>query len=153
MWRSRIDRTPAGTIRLELSSDERALLRDVADELRATLSDAPDDPSLRRLYPAAHEDEDLERDFQELTRSQLTSGRDRAAATLRETADRELLSRDEADAWLRALNDARLVLGTRLEITEDFDWDSFDGTQPRAPELALYAYLSGIQEELVRAMA
>ena len=153
MWRSRIDRTPAGAIRLELSSDERALLRDVADELRAVLGETPDDPSLRRLYPRAHEDAELERDYQELTRSQLASGRDRAAETLRETADRELLSREQADAWLRALNDARLVLGTRLDISEDFDWDSFDGTHPRARELALYAYLTGIQEELVHAMA
>ena len=58
---------------------------------------------------------------------------------------------DEADAWLRALNDARLVLGTRLDITEDFDWDGFEST-PRAPELALYAYLSWLQEQLVEAI-
>ena len=79
-------------------------------------------------------------------------GREKSLDLLAETADRELLTSDEADAWLRALNDARLVLGTRLDITEDFDWDAFDESTPRAPELALSAYLSWLQELLVEAL-
>jgi MoxR-like ATPase len=153
MFQSRIDRTPAGEIRLQLAEEERALLREVAEELGTLMEEAPEDPSLRRLFPPAHEDEELQREYRELTHAQLASGRERAIATLRETADRELLTPEEADAWLRALNDARLVLGTRLDLPEDFDWDAFDANDPRAPELALYAYLSWIQEQLVEAMA
>jgi hypothetical protein len=149
---SRIRRAPGGGVRLELDAEERALLQGIGEELRALLDEQPDDPSLRRLYPPAHEDERLEREFRELTRSQLTAGRERAIEILEETAGNELLSAEEADAWLRALNDARLVLGTRLDVTEDFDWDGLDATTPRAPELALYAYLSGLQEQLVEAM-
>jgi truncated hemoglobin YjbI len=152
MFQSRVERTPAGDIRLHLADDERALLREVADELGSLLEEAPDDPSLRRLFPTAHDDEELEREYRELTRGQLDAGRERSIETLRETADRELLTPEEADAWLRALNDARLVLGTRLEITEEFDWDVFDANDPQAQELALYAYLSWIQEQLVEAM-
>jgi len=99
-----------------------------------------------------HDDEELEREYRELTRGQLDAGRERSIETLRETAGRELLTPEEADAWLRALNDARLVLGTRLDITEDFDWDAFDASDPQAPEIALYAYLSWLQEQLVEAM-
>ena len=80
------------------------------------------------------------------------TGREKSFDLLAETAGRDLLTGDEADAWLRAVNDARLVLGTRLDISEDFDWDGFDETTPRAPELALYAYLSWLQEQLVEAM-
>jgi hypothetical protein len=152
MFQSRVERTPAGDIRLHLADDERALLREVADELGSLLDEAPDDPSLRRLFPTAHDDEELEREYRELTRGQLDAGRERSIETLRETAGRELLTPEEADAWLRALNDARLVLGTRLDITEDFDWEAFDASDPRAPEIALYAYLSWIQEQLVEAM-
>ena len=152
MFQSRVERTPAGGIRLHLADDERALLREVADELASLLEEAPDDPSLRRLFPRAHDDEELEREYRELTRGQLDAGRERSIETLRETADRELLTPEEADAWLRALNDARLVLGTRLDITEDFDWDAFDASDPQAPEIALYAYLSWLQEQLVEAM-
>jgi hypothetical protein len=152
MFQSRVERTPAGDIRLHLADDERAVLREVADELGSLLEEAPDDPSLRRLFPTAHDDEELEREYRELTRGQLDAGRERSIETLRETAGRELLTPEEADAWLRALNDARLVLGTRLDITEDFDWEAFDASDPRAPEIALYAYLSWIQEQLVEAM-
>jgi hypothetical protein len=148
----RIHRAADGTVRVELDDEERALLRGIGEELQALVEKEPDDPSLRRLFPPAHEDAELEREYQELTRSQLATGRERALEILRETADRELLSADEADAWLRALNDARLVLGTRLDIAEDFDWDAFDATTPRAPELALYAYLSWLQEQLVEAL-
>jgi uncharacterized protein DUF2017 len=148
----RIRQAAGGGVRLELDADERALLAGIGEELRALLDEQPDDPSLRRLYPPAHEDEELEREFRELTRSQLTTGRERAIETLERTAGNELLSAEEADAWLRALNDLRLVLGTRLDVTEDYDWDALDASTPRAPELALYAYLSWLQEQLVEAI-
>jgi Domain of unknown function (DUF2017) len=151
-FRSRIRRGPDGAVRLDVAEEERGLLRQVAEELRDLLADEPDDPSLRRLFPTAHDDPEREHEYRELTRDQLASGRERSLDVLRDTADRELLTAEEADAWLRALNDARLVLGTRLDITEDFDWDAFDATTPRAPELALYAYLSWVQEQLVEAM-
>jgi hypothetical protein len=152
MFQSRIERTEAGEIRLHLVDEERALLREIAEELGSLLEESPEDPSLRRLFPRAHEDEELEREYRELTGGQLAAGRERSIETLRDTADQTVLTPEEADAWLRALNDARLVLGTRLDITEDFDWDAFDASDPRAHELALYAYLSWLQEQLVEAM-
>ena len=148
----RISRAPDG-VRLDLPEDERALLSQVARELRALIDEAPDDPSLRRLFPRAHEDEALEEQYRGLTRDQLTTARDRALETIEEAASNTVLSPEEADAWLRGLNDARLVLGTRLEITEDFDWDAVDLSHPQAQELALYAYLSWLQEQLVEALA
>jgi MoxR-like ATPase len=150
-FRSRIRRVDGGAVRLDLDEDERAVLLGIGEELGALLEEEPDDPSLRRLYPSAHEDERLEQEFRELTRSQLATGRQRALETLRQTVGNELLSPEQADAWLRALNDARLVLGTRLDVTEDYDWEALDANTPRAPELALYAYLSWLQEQLVEA--
>jgi Domain of unknown function (DUF2017) len=152
MFQRRISRVRGGGVRLRLDDDERALLRQVVDELEALLDEEPDDPSLRRLNPHAYEDEEHERAFRELTRGQLDSGRERALQTLRDTAGAEELSDEEVDAWLRALNDARLVLGTRLDISEDFDWNGFDARHPQAPELALYAYLSWLQEQLLEAV-
>jgi hypothetical protein len=148
----RISRVPDG-VRLDLPDDEREVLRQVAGELRGLLEEAPDEPGLRRLFPRAHEDDALEDAYRDLTREQLVSGRDRALRTIEETAGNTLLTPDEADAWLRGLNDARLVLGTRLDVTEDFDWEAVDVTHPQAQELALYAYLSWLQEQLVEATA
>lgn len=147
-----IRRGRGGRIRVDLGPEERALLRQVAAEVTAFLDEAPGDPSLQRLRPPAHEDEALEREYRNLAGPQLDAGRKSALATLAGTAEQEVLSVEEADAWLRALNDARLVLGTQLDIAEDFDWDRVEA-HPQAPELAIYAYLSWVQEQLVEAVA
>ena len=147
---SRILRTAEGEIRLYLSDAERELLRTVSEELKVLLAD-DDDPALQRLFPPAHDDPEREREYRELTRAQLVTGRERALDVLLATLGRDRLSSEEGDAWLRALNDARLVLGTRLDVVEDMDWDELDFEDPRAHELAVYGYLSWIQEELVAA--
>jgi hypothetical protein len=152
LFRTKIRRGPDGAVHVDLDEEERGLLRQVADELRDLLTEEPEDPSLRRLFPTAHEDPEREGEYRELTRNQLVTGRQRSLEVLESTADSRVLTPEEADAWLRALNDARLVLGTRLDITEDYDWDALDTTTPRAPELALYAYLSWLQEQLVEAL-
>ena len=152
LFGSRIRRARDGGVRLDLDENERGLLRQVAEEVRELLDEEPDDPSLRRLFPTAHEDPEREREYRELTRDQLVSGRRRALDVLSETAEHELLTAEEADAWVRAVNDARLILGTRLDITEDYDWDALGEGTPRAQELALYASLSWLQEQRVAAV-
>jgi Domain of unknown function (DUF2017) len=148
----RIERTGGGDIRLRFPEHERALLREVAARTRARLAEG-DDPALRRLFPPAYADPEREREYRELTRDQLVTGRERALEVLESTVDRESLSPEEADAWLRALNDVRLVLGTGLDVQEDLDWDAIDPADPQALEYAMYGYLSWIQEQLVDAAA
>ena len=62
-----------------------------------------------------------------------------------------MTSRKEADAWLRALTDLRLVLGTRLEVTEDTYDRDIDPGDTAAYELSVFAYLSWLQEQAVEA--
>jgi Domain of unknown function (DUF2017) len=85
-------------------------------------------------------------------RADLVEGRRQALRVLQETIDNDRLSLEEAEAWLTALNDLRLVLGTRLNVSEDTLLHGLDPREPRARELALYAYLSALQEELVAAL-
>ena len=61
------------------------------------------------------------------------------------------LTDEEATAWLGVLNDLRLALGVRLDITEDFDGD-VDDTDPRAPALRLLSYLGWLEEQLLDAL-
>jgi hypothetical protein len=70
------------------------------------------------------------------------------------------LTEEEADGWLRALTDVRILLGTRLEVTDDTDPAAEldaelrrDPAAPRAAELAVYHYLTYIQESLVQSLA
>jgi hypothetical protein len=147
------ERGDGGAVELRLSRDERSLLAGVVEELRALLDGAPGDPSLRRLFPPAYDAQDHERAYRELMGGELLDGRRAALELVAETVDRDRLSAEEADTWLRALNDLRLVLGTRLDVQEDTFAEELRSDDPRAPALAVYAYLSWVQEQLVEALS
>jgi len=147
------ERGEGGGVELRLSSDERSLLAGLVEELRALLEGAPGDPSLRRLFPPAYEEEDEERAYRDLMGGELLDGRRSALDVVAQTLDRERLSPDEADAWLRALNDLRLALGTRLDVKEDTFGEELRRDDPRAPALAVYGYLSWMQEQLIEAVS
>lgn len=143
-----------GGFRLRLSDGERELLRTLPAELRALLDSERDDPGLRRLFPPAYErDEEGEDEYRRLMAGELLEGRRAALRLVEETADRDRLTAEELDGWLRALNDLRLVLGTRLDVTEDMYEADLDPAHPQAYELSVYAYLSWLQEQLVAAAA
>jgi hypothetical protein len=154
VFQPRIEWTREGDLRVRLSQAERDLLRDLPAELRRLLEVNPEDPSARRLFPPAFEgDQDAEQEYRRLMRDELLAGRREALRVLEETADRESLTREELDAWLGALNDLRLVLGTRLGVTEELYEEALDPEDPQARETALYVYLTWLQEQLVEAAA
>jgi hypothetical protein len=150
--RARIKRGRGGDFRLRLPDDERELIELLCEELRSRVGDEPDHPDLRRLFPPAHPDDaEAEAAYRDLVGNQLDSGRERAIATVQATLRSDTLSAEEAESWLTVLNDLRLVLGTRLDVTEQMSFD-LDPNDPRAAELAVYAYLSWLQEQLVEAL-
>ena len=55
---------------------------------------------------------------------------------------------------LQALTDIRLVLGTRLDVTEDPAemWARMTPDDPRGALLAVYDWLGWLQESIVRAL-
>lgn len=78
------------------------------------------------------------------------SGEDDAPHRQREL----VLSTDQAQAWLGALNDIRLALAVRLGIEQDDDarWGTLPPDDPRATVHEIYAWLGWLQETLVRAL-
>jgi Domain of unknown function (DUF2017) len=147
-----IERTRDGDFRLRLSDAERDLLRRLSAELLDLLADEPDDPTLRRLRPSAYEyDPEAEGEYRRLMQAELEEGRREVLRVFSETADRERLTAEELDAWLRALTDLRLALGTRLDVTEDTYAQDIDPRDPAAYELSVFAYLSWLQEQAVEA--
>jgi hypothetical protein len=147
------ERGESGGVELRLSRDERSLLAGLVAELRALLDGAPGDSSLRRLSPPAYDEADDERAYRELMGGELLDGRRAALDLVAQTLGQERLSAEQADAWLRALNDLRLVLGTRLDVQEDTFAEELRPDDPHAPALAVYAYLSWIQEQLIEALS
>jgi Domain of unknown function (DUF2017) len=151
--RRRIERARNGDIRLRLPRDERALLRSLPAQLRRLLAEAPDDPSLERLFPPAYDDAEDEAEYRRLMGDELLEGRQRALRVVEETLDQDRLTKEQAEGWLTALNDLRLVLGTRLDVTEEMFLERLRPDDPDAFEISLYAYLSWLQEQLVDALA
>ncbi len=149
----RIEPAPDGGVRFLLPPAERELLLQLRAELLSLLDSAPDDPSLARLFPPAYDDSRRDAEFRRLMADELMDGRREAFDVMEATAGQEKLTTGQAEAWLRALTDLRLVLGTRLGVRDDTFAEGLDLADPRAPELAVYGYLSWLQEMLVEAVS
>jgi hypothetical protein len=144
-----VKRTRHG-IELQLGAEERQLLTGLVAEMRELLG--TDDPSLRRLYPTAYLD-DPERDaeYQILARAELADRRLHALDVVEATVNAKVLDPDQVNAWMQAVNQIRLVLGTRLDVDEDEP--DFDPESPDAPARAVYAYLALLLDQFVDAVA
>jgi hypothetical protein len=143
----------------EVAALEALLLEPSTGESRPTPT-APEDPVLARLLPDGYRDDpEAAGEFRKYTESALRSEKQQAARqmldTLPEAGGRIQLNHEQALAWLKALNDVRLALGVRLDVTEDFeeDWARLDAADPRWTAYEVYAWLGAVQESLVQALA
>ncbi|MET9151542.1 DUF2017 domain-containing protein [Streptomyces griseoflavus] len=147
----------------------------LADLFAEGPSEPPSDPVLRRLFPDAYgapggtpqpaeaeEQRAHSAEFRRYTENDLRAGkRDNALAVIRSLdalspAGRDdavlKLSPDESRQWLGALNDLRLAIGSRLEISDEDDSDllfHLPDEDPRKPMVMAYLWLGGLQETLV----
>jgi hypothetical protein len=150
---------PNDTLVVSLADQELGLMRSLPEQLREVLDGADDDPARTRLFPRAYLDptaETEEAEWQALVHPELlrerlealglvtgTLGRASAAGDWWEIA----LTPDEVQVWLTVLNDTRLVLGTRLGVTEEER--VLDPADPDAGAYALYQWLTWLQGDLV----
>jgi hypothetical protein len=151
---ARIKRTRKGDFQLRLPIEERELLRSLPGQLRELLG--TDDPSLHRLFPPAYSDDaehEREDEYRRLMGDDLEEHHRQALTVMEETIDAERLDEEQLAGWLGALNQLRLVLGTRLDVTEDMYEHELDPADPRAPAFALYTYLGWLQEQAVAALS
>ena len=140
-----------GTYRVELPDEERRVLASLPDQLREALDAG--EPTLYRLFPPAHADDDAaNEDYARLVGPALVDGKLKALAELERTAHAKRLDEEELRTWLGALESLRLVLGTQLDVTEE-SYGPLDTADPDAPRLALYHWLSWLQEEVVQALS
>jgi uncharacterized protein DUF2017 len=139
-----------GRYGVELSEDERGVLASLPGQLRDALDAG--EPTLYRLFPPAHaEDDTANQEYATLVGPGLVDGKLRALAELERTAHATSLDEEELGAWLGALESLRLALGTQLDVTEQ--GAPLDLDDPDAPRLALYQWLSWLQDEVVSALS
>lgn len=132
-----------------LPADEQKVLAALLEQFRELLM-VDDDPGLKRLKPVARPDDPEEnRAFVEMVGDQLLQQRLEAIEIVESGVAGALLDEDAVSAWLQTINGLRLVLGERLEVTEDLG--PLDDTDPEAPARALYEWLGWLLEQLVDA--
>lgn len=146
--------------------------------IRTGPSTPPEDRIMARLLPDFHLDDpdagrdvhieygrdldlvqpssDLSAALRSLHEPELVEAKRKTAETLLATCPMDggtvRLTEEQADAWLSAVNDVRLALGTALDVTEDMPEDLGDD-DPRSAHLGVYHFLSWVQENLLQAMA
>ncbi len=156
----RIARTGDGRIAVRLAPRERQILGALAADLARAASgdlglepDGADDPGLARLRPdAVRGDPEASAAFRELTSADLEEARQKRLATLASTLEGASLDEAQVGAWMGAVNDLRLVLGTRLGVTEDTGLDVPDERDPAAADTIVFLWLGWAEEQLVEAI-
>lgn len=115
--------------------------------------DRPDDPALARLLPDGYRDDPRAAgEFRRLTETSLRGDKVRSAerllAALPGDGPGEVrLDAETTESWLSTINDVRLALGTRLEVTEEMAEP--DPEDPDAPAYVVYLWLTELQGVLV----
>ncbi|ASU85261.1 DUF2017 domain-containing protein [Nocardiopsis gilva YIM 90087] len=170
-------RPDSSGVAIDLDADESAVLRSMAallldmveapepqDELAELVgiggsAEKPDDPVLARLFPDAYrEDTEAAGDFRRYTEDDLRlHKRENARTMLAElpVAGGTLhLDLGDAHAWMKAINDVRLALGTRLGVDEQTYAEEERGEldEGDAAALHIYDWLGGLQESLVQSL-
>ena len=144
---------------IELTPMERRLLSTLLTQYDEMVHDQLDDtdlgsdPALARLFPNAYPDDDqAAAEFRRYTRDGLverkTANSGLIAAALMGSSDdgRLTVARDDAEHWLPALTDLRLVLAERLGIHQDGD------PLPQNELADVYEWLAELQWALVEAL-
>jgi hypothetical protein len=151
----RVKRSRKGGFDLRLPESERQLVTSLVGQLRRVLTgdDVAADPGMRRLFPSAYAD-DAARDaeYREMVHDDLLAARLGALDVVEATVGASNVDEAQLLAWMGAINDLRLVLGTRLDVSEETAFDA-DPEDPDAPALAVYQYLSFLLESIVDALS
>ena len=153
--RGPVRREGGGRFAIRLSDRERNAVRTFTGQLRQLLSseDPSSDPAVARLFPPALPDDVLANlEFEHEHGDELLRARLEAIDTVERTLDRRHLDEAELDAWLASLNAIRLVVGTRLGVTETSSEKDFEGDEQSVELFELYRYMTWLEGWVIEAL-
>ena len=149
----RIRRTRGGEFALRFPDGERRMLHDLPGQLRELLAES-ENPQTTRLFPPAYTDDaPREEEYRVLARDELVAGRLAALELMESTIDAQRISEEQLLGWVSVFNDLRLVLGARLNVTEELRLDRIADDDPEASSYAMYGYLTWLEGQAIEALS
>ncbi|HVF08507.1 MAG TPA: DUF2017 family protein [Actinomycetota bacterium] len=140
---------------VRLSARERDAVRTFTEQLKTLLtSEHPSsDEAVARLFPPALPEDVLGNlEYEQRHGDDLLLGKLDALDTVERTLGADELTEAELLAWLGSLNSIRLVIGTRIGVTEDSVEGDFAGDEQAAEMFSLYAYLTWLEGWVIEAL-
>ncbi|HEY4269088.1 MAG TPA: DUF2017 family protein [Galbitalea sp.] len=155
-------RRSAGGFVARFDAEDAALLANIARQVAQLIADRGepgDDPVLDRLLPDAYRDAPADAaEYRRFTEAELADDKIAGSLALADAFTGEVVKKHvtvrfeppEAFAALRSLTDIRLALATRIGVDDD-GLPSASGADVGLT-FAIYNWLGGVQESLVRAV-
>lgn len=154
--RGPVRRASPDRFQLRLSPRERDAVASFAGQLRQLLTseDPSSDEAVARLFPAPYEDDVIGNlEYEQAHGHDLLLGKLEALDTVEKTLSREELTEDELLAWLGSLNTIRLVVGTRLGVTEESTPRDFADDEISSGLFEMYGYLTWLEGCMIEAVS
>ena len=150
VFRREVERRKDGTVRFNLDKPSLELIESITGQVREKIL-LFSDPDTTRLTPPAHPDRpDLNDEFNELQADSLLAQRLDDLDILERTGTEDL-TLDQLEQWLRAANAVRLVIGTRLDVSEETTYPDED--DPDAGLFWIYEFFALLQYEVLRILS
>jgi hypothetical protein len=145
-----IHRTGDDTFAVDLDPEVRQMLGSFVEQLRELLG--TDSDLLVRLFPPPYGDDD-ERNagYAVLAGSELREHRLAALDVVSEHLDATELDEEQLMAWMRSINDIRLVMGTMLGVDDDLVEPELGPEDEAAHHV--YEFFGALLEMIVAALA
>jgi Domain of unknown function (DUF2017) len=154
--RGPVTRKGPDRFRVRMSPRERETMSTFVAQLRQLLTseDPSSDPAVARLFPAAVPDDVMANlEYEQRHGHDLLLGKLEALDTVDATVGKSELTEDEVLAWLGSLNSIRLVVGTRLALTEESNEGDFMGNEQHAGLFEMYRYLTWLEGWIIEALS
>jgi hypothetical protein len=162
--RNMFARARDGSLVVSLHAEEAELLAMTVRDMTTIVEDPPTGDVRDRLYPRAYLDQTEEvaqGEYDALVHEDLVHARRTALQAIIDGIDAAAPNRrglleitltpEQETQWLTAVNDARLVIGTALGVTEE-ESTEYEQDDPRFEYGVLYGWLTLVQFELVRVL-
>lgn len=146
----RLIRRRGDTYQLRIREEERDVVGSLMAQMRDLISER--DSTAWRLFPNAYQDDPaMAAEYEDMVGDELRNGRLTSIEIVESTIEATELTEEQVHSWMGAVNDLRLVLGTRLDVTEESQMSDYNTNMARSL-FSAYMYLGALLEELVTAI-